>query len=773
MKIIYKIAKAELRNLFYSPVAWFVIFLFFLTVSLIFTKSLDFISNMQEAMSDLDSNWSGIDSSISSMLFDNITDTGNQYFYLFIPLLTMGLINREISNGTIRLLYSSPVTTREIVLGKYLGIVLFNMLLIGIIAIFLLASTTLIPAAEFKLALSIIFMYFLMVNAMAAIGLFISCLTGYQIVAAIITFAVFYLLANISNLWQQYDLIRDITHYLAITRKGSNLLKGLITSRDIIYFLMVISLFLGYTMIRLKNTQQPQSWSMNAFRYASLTLIVIIVGYFTSRPGYIAYYDATNRQTNTLHPAIQETIKEMDGSPLTVTLYTNLLDGNATSHGLPQNRNTYIWEVWEPYIRFYPNIKFRYEYYYDVTQRNHDFYTRKYPGKSLEEIVAIEAEMLEIRPSIFKTPEEMRKIINLMPEDVHLVMQLEYKGKKEFLRTYEGNSPWPLPNHFAATFKRLTRHKEVKMAFVTGHYERNILSWAGREFGWNTTSKKGKRALINEGVDADTISLLHQEIPSGIDALVVADPKSPYSQEEQQKLIDYLRKGGNAVFFTEIKKQFILAPVLQSIGVYPENGVIVRPDKHEMPHIFQTMLTDSGNYLAKELVMENFQRYRKGGAYVMNEGALNLSYQEIDGFKIEPIISKSGNDGTWIENGLLTVDSAPPVFSPVEGDIKKNEYVIGLKLSRKIGNKEQRIIVTGDADFMTSTRGRKGGHNLALYSWPLYNQYPVYGNLAEPEDRMVKISNHKARLLTLIAAYGCSALLLLFAIVLLVRRKRK
>ncbi len=70
-----------------------------------------------------------------------------------------------------------------------------------------------------------------------------------------------------------------------------------------------------------------------------------------------------------------------------------------------------------------------YEYYYDVVDGDSSYY-RKYPGKTLKEIMAIEAEMYNIRPSIFKAPAEIRKQIDLAPEYMQLVMQVEYKGKK-------------------------------------------------------------------------------------------------------------------------------------------------------------------------------------------------------------------------------------------------------------------------------------------------------------------------------------------------------
>jgi ABC-2 type transport system permease protein len=770
MKIIFKIARAELRSLFYSPIAWLVLILFFTVGSGIFSFVMEKFAIMQEVSKEAKPDWTGFDFGIGYLVSTGILGIFKIYLYLFIPLLTMGVISREVNNGTIRLLYSSPINTREIVTGKFLGLMLYNCILLLVIAIQLFSVCMTVEHPEITWNFSMLLGIFLLMSAYSAIGLFISCLTNYQIVAAVITFAVLFVLENMSTLWQQYDLIRDITFAFSLSGKVDLMLAGLITSREILYFISVVILFVGFAMIKLQSTQESRKWTVRASRYGLLTLIVIMTGYFSSRPGYIVYADTTRDKINTLHPAIQEVLKEMDGSPLTVTLYTNLFDGRA-KYGFPQNRNKYLKELWEPFIRFYPNIRFQYEYYYDQPDGDSSIF-RNFPGKSLDEIAAIQAEILDIRFSLFMSPEEIRKKIDLRPEFLRLVMQLEYKGKKTFLRTFS-NPLWPPPRNVAASINRLTRKEDVRVAFVTGHYERSPFNHTDREFNFHTNNISTARSLINNGVDTDTISLATGKTPLDLDLLVVADPKSAYSQTEQQVLINYLDKGGNALIFTEPGKQHILAPVLKEIGVHPDDGIIVRPGKHEMPHIFISSLNRAGNFLAKEPQMEMYQTYGTQGGQVHNEGMLNLSYREINGFRIEPIITTPGNAKTWIETGVLRVDSAPPVFSAAEGDVQKAEYVTALTLSRKINNKEQRIIVAGDADFMSAYRMRRLGIDLAFYSWTLYGKYPYYANFPRPKDNYLNLSPASASLLFKIYVYLIPALLLLSAIVLLVRRKRK
>lgn len=770
MKIILKIARAELRNLFYSPIAWLVLILFYFFAAIMFAMPAERYAIVQEVYLEEQPDWVGFAQSLCNLMINPIIDKMAEHIYLFIPLLTMGVINREISNGTIKLLYSSPVTTREIVLGKYLGLVLFNMRTLAITAVVMTIAYFNIRGAEFQWFFSVLLGFFLLINSFSAIGLFISCLTQYQIVAAVFTFAALFVLNNISAIWQQYDFFRDITYALSMNGKAAFMLRGLITSRDVIYFVLIIILFLGFALIRLNNTQQPQKWTVSFSKYAGLLIIVSLLGYISSRPGFVAYADVTSNKVNTLHPATQEVLAQLDGSPLTVTLYTNLL-GRAGGAGLPQNRNDYIWNFWEPYLRFYPNTKFRYEYYYGVKPGDSALF-RQYPGKTLKQIVDIQAEIYNIRPSIFKPFDEIKSQIDLSQEDMGLVMQVEYKGKKELLRAYKPPSIWPGQENVSGTLSRLLAPEDVVVNFVSGHYERSPLNASERDYAGHTSSKSSREALINKGVDVDTISL-SADIPSGTSLLVIADPRSAYTSEEQARVAKYIREGGNALVFAEPLKNFILQPMLESLGVHLDNGIIVSPNEHEMPHISTNPLTRAGNFMAREETMQVFQDYNIMGASVQNEGAGNISFKDTNGFSIEPVIVQTADYKTWLERGTLVVDSAAPVFSAAEGDMLKEQYVVAVKLTRRINNKEQRIVVCYDSDFMALRRMMHNSLNLGFYSWGLYNQYPVYANYPMAFDRFLNIDSSFAIKQKLIMVYLAPAIMILGAIMLLVRRKRK
>lgn len=767
MKMIRKIALAELRHLFYSPVAWFVVMLFYCLASIPFFEWLDRMAMTLDTGKELIPGFLGWQDGI----YKNMRVSGFvgmfRYLYMFLPLLTMGLMNREHISGSIKLLYAAPVKNREIILGKYLGLVCFNVVLLSGIALLLFTGYIVTENIPLLAIMSTLLGMFLLVNTYAAIGLFVSCLTKYQIVAAVLTFVLFYIMNALSGIGQQYDLIRDITYYLSFGSKASSFFSGLISTKDILYYLLIITLFLIFAMIKTKNTRESQKWQVVLFRYIIVFFGIVAIGYSTSRPGYIAYWDVTNNKDNTIHSSTQAVLKELDGSPVKVTLYTNLFT-RFLQIGLPNNRSNYIWGFWDYYMRFYPNIKFDYVYYYDIKKGDSTLY-KKYPGKNMEELAAIVAEYHGIRKSLFVKGSELRNIDALMEEDLNTVMEVSYKGKSTFLRTTQDGARWPQEMNVSGSLKRLLRAKEVKISFLTGHYERDAFSYSKRNFGHNTSLRFSEFSLIDRGVDIETVSVADQDVPSDVTLLVVADPRSAYSTDELSRLDNYIQKGGNAMIFAEPGKQAILNPLLAKIGVHIEDGVIVQPNKHGMAHVFGTPLTREGNFMSMEF--ERFQKYGIDEGYVSHEGVAHLTVNKIDGFTATSTIIKSGDSTIWIDNSVFVADSATPVLDA--GDIQLESYVTSVYLTRKIGNKEQRIIVSSDADYLSAKYIDPKKFNQNFYSWLMNNEYPIYTPEKIPGDRFLKVDQITASNLKNLYVYILPVICILVVSILLLRRNKK
>ena len=102
MKIIYRIAKTELQMLFYSPIAWLLLICFVIQTGIIF---IDIFGYFVRHMEEYGSAWRA-----SRTLFAN-GDLGaglwpqvQSFLYFYIPLLTMGMVSRDLSSGSIKLL---------------------------------------------------------------------------------------------------------------------------------------------------------------------------------------------------------------------------------------------------------------------------------------------------------------------------------------------------------------------------------------------------------------------------------------------------------------------------------------------------------------------------------------------------------------------------------------------------------------------------------------------------------------------------------------------
>lgn len=407
-------------------------------------------------------------------------------------------------------------------MGKFLGLTGFNLALMSAIALLLFTGYFTIEHAEFAWYCSLLLGFFLLSSTYIAIGLFISTLTNYQIVAGIATFITFIVLGMVGGMLQEYDFVRDITWFLSLTGRGEQMMNGLLTTRELFYFVLVIILFLGMTMLKLKSRQESKKWTVSCSRYMVLILAVLTLGYFSSRPGYVGYHDVTNQKLNTLDTATQNVLKELDGSPLTVTLYTNLL-GSASDYGYPKARNQYIWGYWEQYLRFYPNIKFKYEYYYDIKKDDSNF-IKSAAGKSIHHVAKQYARIFGVDLADFKKPGVIDSLIDQSKEDeLKLLMELEYKGKKSILRSIHGG---PLPKQFnvSASIRKLTRDNFPVVTFTTGHYERSPWRNGEREFGKSTNYQAQSLSMANNGMVVDTVSVLNNDIPANTKILVVADP---------------------------------------------------------------------------------------------------------------------------------------------------------------------------------------------------------------------------------------------------------
>jgi len=170
-------------------------------------------------------------------------------YLFFIPAITMGIISREKNIGTMEVICTLPIKDYEFVIGKYLAVLTLlkvALLLTGIMFINLVfVGTNIDYGAVFTGYLGL----FLAGAVYASMGLFASSLTDNQVVGFIIAIffvLVFFLIDKL--LIFMPNMIAGTMQYLSIDYHLSNISRGVLDTRNLVYFLSMISLFIILTI---------------------------------------------------------------------------------------------------------------------------------------------------------------------------------------------------------------------------------------------------------------------------------------------------------------------------------------------------------------------------------------------------------------------------------------------------------------------------------------------------------------------------------------------
>ena len=159
----------------------------------------------------------------SSYVLGNVTI----FLLIAVPILTMRLFAEEKKQRTDQLLFTAPVRTWEIVVGKYLASLALYAISLVIVAIFPLI-TSMFGKVNWAMTLTGFLGAFLLGAGLIAIGLFISCITEHQMVSAVLSFAIFLLMYMLPYLTDMFPSNKIFT--LIVLLIGSALLAWLFFS---------------------------------------------------------------------------------------------------------------------------------------------------------------------------------------------------------------------------------------------------------------------------------------------------------------------------------------------------------------------------------------------------------------------------------------------------------------------------------------------------------------------------------------------------------------
>ena len=730
MKTIFNIARNELRQLFCSPIAWILLVIFYVQTGITFADALNGLIRynslgfgLQEITSQMFRNsWTGVYPAVLSWL------------YLYVPLLTMGLISREKTSGTDRLLLSSPVSETQIVLGKFVSMMIYGLVMLSCIIIQVIFCAATVKNLDFGPVLSGFLGLYLLFLAYSAIGIFMSSLTSYQIIAAVGTIAVLFGLNRLTVVGQEIPVLRDITYWIGISGRAESFIQGMVCSEDLVYFLAITWLFLHLTIVRSRNEKLHPKSSRAFVQYSAAVLAVCVTGFVTSRPQFKLYLDATREKSCTLTEESREVMKKLDG-PLTITTYVNLT-GPDLYTGLPKNYTRDVARFgW--YTRFKPEIKMKYVYYWHESEI-YPMESKRFAGLDTEGKARKVAEIYNLKFDRFLTPEQIGDIdarVDLKGEDYAFVRVIERgDGSMSKLRLYDDQENHPGEREITAAMKRLTG-PVPKVGLVTGHGERSRGNIGEDGYYTFADSHSFRYALINQGFDVEDVDL-SDGIPEDISILMLADPKTELPDSEKTLVESYVGKGGNLFIAAKPYNRAKLDFVMDSLGLSFIPGTLVQESSEYAPDFIVADIAPEAVGTGRGYADYIAKKYRTAGTGTMG---IDTSGVSAKGFRACNVLTTDSlscdTTRVWNELQVTDFENVKPSFDPETGEKLQTRTPVLVALERKAGDRDQRVIVLGNADMIANgelMRSRTGisasNYSIIMESFRYLSdgEFPVY-----------------------------------------------
>ncbi len=733
MKQSLNIAKLQLANLIYSPISWAVLIVFALYSGISFTDSVEGLFTWFKQVPDRMAN-------VTSSLF--LGDIGGYFFsmnklmFLFIPIISMGLISNEMNSGTIKLLYSSSIKLRSIVIGKYIAMLVYSLLIAVLMLLVVLGAGLFIPKMDWPVLLVALFGFFLLNATYSAVGIFMSSLSRYQVISGIATIALLFSLDYISSLGQETPVLREILHWIGISNHTSNILQGYLISSDVFYFTIISCLFLVFTINKMKADRVGTSGKYRiGAKMAGVIAVAGLAIFILTQPKLTFYKDVTETQRHTVHPKTQEVLEQLKGKGLKISFYENLLNANALLPAYRQEtRRTY-----KTFTRFVPGVKFDYNFFYAPV--DYERFQGDFANFSLKKKAEMTAYYKRLDTDEIKALEDYseKERSAIIDQGMTSVLSHTYtcNGRTSYYQMFRDDMQMKATEIDKTTALKRLVVTAFNVAFVTGHQERSIVRVWDRDWHRMASDYRHRSSLVNNGFNVSKLDLSKSNISDSTNILVIADPVTPYSAEEIDKIKAYIEQGGDVLIAGDAGNSQTLNEVLQPIGLSVDSVEVANTAKGlyngSTPELLTTFGTDA----------------------VDINGFCPLKREDEKGFDVQPLL-------------LGVKDSTSKVAA--------------YTFTRLKNGKEQKIMVIGDADFASDKMLLLNKRTMPPYTpntnfcknifcWFTNGEYPLVFEEIKGSDNTIKMTNAKEKMYRVIYIWLIPALLLVIGAFIWFRRR--
>jgi len=513
---MFTLFKKEINGFFASITGYVVIMVFLLANSAfiwLFSNPLNVLSNGYANL-------------------DPLFELAPWVFLFLVPAITMRMVAEERRSGTLDLLLTRPVRVGQILMAKFLAawtLVLCSLVptLVWVISVWMMGS----PQGNLDLAgtwgsfLGLLFLG----GIYAAIGVFASSVTENQIVAFILAVLVSFLM------FRGFEFLGDSmgsgSAALLVSKAGiafhySSISRGVIDSRDLVYFGVTGSLFLLAARLLLKT----HNLHRNDLRETAVALGILAVLTVASNAGFFRL-DLTSENRYTLSRSSRQLLRELE-DPVFIRIY---LDGEMPSEFV--NFRNQIADLMEE-CRAYAGDQLRYEFI-NLYEEEEEAVRNRMIGELYDQglkVTSIQVKDAEggssariLFPGAMVSSGDYTMPVNLLRNNPALPHEVNLN-----------NSVQTLEYEFMRAIRSLTLDQVPRIAFTEGHGELDSLQTSGLMNELKNFFHVD-RGFINGNLEA----LLDYE------AIIVAQPLQPFSDRDKFAIDQYIMRGGKVLFFLD------------------------------------------------------------------------------------------------------------------------------------------------------------------------------------------------------------------------------
>jgi len=337
---------------------------------------------------------------------------------------------------------------------------------------------------------------------------------------------------------------------------------------------------------------------------------------------------------------------------------------------------------------------------------------------------------------------------------------LEYAGRKEHVMPFDLKE-----QNITNALQRLLRSGERWVVFLEGHGERRPHSEANRDLSlW-------VKQLEDKGFKTRSLNLAkNNTIPDNTTVLVISEPQVDLLPGEVKAVQDYLNRGGNLLWLGDPGTLHGLEPVAKQLGVMFLPGIVVDLTAQQLG-IQSAAVAAVTSYTPGDPITKDFRLLT---VFPLSVG---LTGDAPKGWQRQVLLQTGGN--SWVETGSLT--SGKVSFSEKE-DIP-GPVTIGINLTHDIKAKEgkgtdrqQRVIVTGDGDFLSNQYvGSAGDLDLGvnMINWLSSDDHLIDIPVKTAPDTALKFSSTETSVVGFGFLFGLPAVLLVSGLTIWLRRRKR